>query len=463
MSNLVFLIGSQMKITYIKSILNHFILLLLMIACHPYQEDNLKISKGYYGHLSEINHYTKAENYLIFFPQGKTYNICISENLVKKYKGIEEEIEASINAWGYYLGRKIPVRFTKVNIGIFSFQAKSKDIFERFSSKCKKNTHLMVGLTDEYTNYAGAVNQKIEGDYNNKKKKQNVQRFKKYLLINDSRRGKLNKGLITLEELTGQKRTADEILKIIIERKTTLVPHGNNTHSIPLILHEIGHVWGMCDQYDMPDGRSNCDPHHSSINELGYQVLVHDSIMGPLSPLANAYLRDDDIVGIKELERRMDIDHAVWKNTTEDPDFGLTEIPEKQRYFFSVDKIQVNSNNIKLNMKAFSGDSFKVNFYKEFSYTSRDGTIYTDNIELASYNYPKGSQELISWDTKKGLEIFISISLQNETLHKGEKLIVVVKRNNEEVEILNYIEGTKLNYINYQNIMPVGYKPYRFN
>lgn len=65
------------------------------------------------------------------------------------------------------------------------------------------------------------------------------------------------------------------------------------------MLHEMGHLWGMCDQYI-----NNCDPNHSG-------PWDQSSVMGSA---ADMELKSDDIAGIKALADRTDFPaNATWK------------------------------------------------------------------------------------------------------------------------------------------------------
>lgn len=86
------------------------------------------------------------------------------------------------------------------------------------------------------------------------------------------------------------------------------------------ILHEIGHLWGLCDQYwleTLPGNEgagthvTNCDIKHSSLDENGNIKIEHNSIMGGGS---NDHLTNDDITSITKLSSRDDIPaNKIWK------------------------------------------------------------------------------------------------------------------------------------------------------
>lgn len=75
---------------------------------------------------------------------------------------------------------------------------------------------------------------------------------------------------------------------------------GGGSGPTEAMLHEMGHLWGMCDQYT-----DNCDPENRGEWNLG-------SVMGSAASLE---LKEDDIVGIKKLAQREGPDfpaNAVW-------------------------------------------------------------------------------------------------------------------------------------------------------
>jgi len=70
------------------------------------------------------------------------------------------------------------------------------------------------------------------------------------------------------------------------------------------IVHEFGHVWGMCDMYDLGGGNSNCDPKFATVNAQGHIMLDDEAIMARSSWEAKVYITDDDIEGIRKLASR---------------------------------------------------------------------------------------------------------------------------------------------------------------
>ena len=69
-----------------------------------------------YGHLTSVDDYNASPLFLATLPKDQEYKICLSEKLTKKYPGIKEEIEASVNVWAHYIDRKIPINIVVKNL-----------------------------------------------------------------------------------------------------------------------------------------------------------------------------------------------------------------------------------------------------------------------------------------------------------------------------------------------------------
>lgn len=71
----------------------------------------------------------------------------------------------------------------------------------------------------------------------------------------------------------------------------------------PVVMHEVGHLWGLCDQY----AEMNCDYNHRTPS------LVTSSMMGASSP-NKTKLTGDDVEGILRLASRPEApSNALWK------------------------------------------------------------------------------------------------------------------------------------------------------
>jgi hypothetical protein len=86
---------------------------------------------------------------------------------------------------------------------------------------------------------------------------------------------------------------------------------------LPVLTHEYGHVWGLCDQYE---GSANCDPQSSSSHP------VEASIMGARGATQRLFLTDDDIEGVRTLAGKPGFAHD-WGAPRSDPPAPLVSKP----------------------------------------------------------------------------------------------------------------------------------------
>jgi hypothetical protein len=77
---------------------------------------------------------------------------------------------------------------------------------------------------------------------------------------------------------------------------------------VGLLIHEVGHLWGMCDQYADDTFEVGM---HSSCSKVNASASATTSVMNGTGPKE---LTPDDVAGIKALAARTDIPaNAVWK------------------------------------------------------------------------------------------------------------------------------------------------------
>ena len=173
---------------------------------------------------------------------------------------------------------------------------------------------------------------------------------------------------VSLETLTGIKRSQNQILELMKNRKTTLIPKAfGQYNSITTLTHEFGHVWGLCDMYALKGGKTNCDPDHSTVDHDHRVVLVDESIMSKAKGIDDLFLSDDDISGIKKLDRRVDLDQIEWSQLEPAPEYGEDIIPLSERYNFEVKSIEEKQSQIDLKVGIYSMKGFKINILEKKS------------------------------------------------------------------------------------------------
>ena len=92
-------------------------LVFLLSACNPTQKGSnghTHLIKSNYGHLKSVKESHLTPAFLINHNPSDTYDVCLSETMESNFPGIKEEIKASINIWGYYIGRKIDVNIITI-------------------------------------------------------------------------------------------------------------------------------------------------------------------------------------------------------------------------------------------------------------------------------------------------------------------------------------------------------------
>lgn len=291
---------------------------LILCACAKSgQNTGLFVFDGKWGHLESLNQTNPSSIFLIHQNKDENYVICLPEYMISKYPGIKTELEASINLWAYYLGRKISVEF---NIQPLP-ENKDKNLtsiqqIEQYYGLCGINTDLVIGeaLSDGST--LGFTQQTYSYYVNSLNGKHDVASFKRGLFLRKSKEEDAKKyKWISFEKKTGMSYTSDELLKLMIERNTISYKQDDDTYTtLPIIIHEIGHVWGLCDQYVIGDGGTNCDANNATINEEGHVVLDFNAQMSSAGWKEKIYLGEDDIKGIRKLGERFHNSHWPTKD-----------------------------------------------------------------------------------------------------------------------------------------------------
>ena len=122
-------------------------LVFLLSACNPTKHINnhkTHFIKSNYGHLKTVDDSHLTPAFLINHDTSKSYDVCLSENMKNNFPGIEEEL-ASINIWGFYIGRKIDVNIITRKLPVPDSSWTLDNRHEVFKQKCPKGVELIVG------------------------------------------------------------------------------------------------------------------------------------------------------------------------------------------------------------------------------------------------------------------------------------------------------------------------------
>ena len=263
-----------------------------------------------FGHLESVSKYATSPVFLSTLKKGQPYKICLNEKLTKKYPGFKEEVEAAVNIWAYYIDRKIPVEFVIKKLPDSKPGWKVNDYAKAFKQICGKSDLYMSENIPSGTTL-GYTQKSVQYRYGENSERV-VTNFSRVLNLSNWPE-QAGRRFISLEQATKKKRSAAEILQLLKNRnKTVYLPEASTFLTTTTLVHEFGHVWGMCDQYPLEGDRSNCDPHNSTMSLNGHIMLEEDAIMSSAGWKNNLGLHDDDIDGIIGLAHRGDIAKTGW-------------------------------------------------------------------------------------------------------------------------------------------------------
>lgn len=263
----------------------------------------------HFGHLTGVKSYSKSSMFLIGHDPEASYKICLSTELTKKFPGIRGEVEAAANIWAHYINRKILLQIKEAYIPFPSEDWSNDQIREIEEQMCGKDMDLVINEVRENGNRLGETSYVASYRGTNEAGKKNIINFHRTLSLTRFVNGRK---FVSLEQATGIKRTGKEILDLLISRQRTVyLPKIESFLTLRTIIHEFGHIWGLCDQYPLAGNKTNCDPEHSILSHDGHIVLEEDAIMSSNDWIVKLGLHDDDINGIYNLALRTDIDQGT--------------------------------------------------------------------------------------------------------------------------------------------------------
>lgn len=324
---------------------------LFSVACNMENGGPLSVTPGNWGHLSGLANTLPSKLYLSHVKKDESYNMCLAQYMVDKYPGIENEVKAAANIWGYYIERSLNTNVITVDLPVAEFGETEEEVLDKYLQFCPADTHLVIGESF-FSDFAAAktlskYNHIIQRDGRSK-----VVSFKRALFLKklpesgDELYEEETDDLIiwkSLSQVTGQALNVDEILELMKKRQTTVYLTGNyELLTFKTIVHEFGHIWGLCDQYVLDGDQTNCDGEFATINEEGHIILHDKTMMSKSSWIGKLYLADDDIEGIRQLAERPEFAHD-WPLATS---FRQLEVPKISGQK-SIELAQINSAKVK--------------------------------------------------------------------------------------------------------------------
>ena len=261
-----------------------------------------------FGPLNEIRTLTPSRAFLLHLKAGDSYTICIPDYLQRDLPGLDQELAASINIWGYYIGRNVPIRFVTAHSQPGGARENFEAVIKRHHKACGKDVDLAVAYASfEESDYIHSETDllyywsPVKGTA--LKKPDHIQRG---LLL---RRPQKEDAFQWQSFSKGQNPapSAEQLLEMLKKRNLQFYHPGfrKQASSLRMMLHETGHMWGLCDMYNTNDEEgTNCDPTFTETDKAGIIFFANDTIMSLSGALQTHYLTDNDIAGIQALAKR---------------------------------------------------------------------------------------------------------------------------------------------------------------
>ncbi len=303
-------------ITSDRLLVSMLMLCLSLVSCsRPSGGDAPQVIAGQWGELNSLDNRLPSKTYLIDIAQGERYKVCYESALSAKWPDFEAELEVALSHWGRYISASINIQVYPVKLPTEAKKLSASAALKLYKEKFCPDADLIVS---EH-NIGGALGQVLESySYQTVGTKQKIVSFNKGLFIK-SESSQLR--WTSLREAFGAEILIDTHAKLL-ERNLFYARKSDQENLLfSTLLHEAGHVWGLCDQYKLDDGTTNCHPEYSN------SILEDDSIMSSSGTILPLFLRNDDVDGIENLaKRRRPSWHPIsYQEEAPHPDYIFTE------------------------------------------------------------------------------------------------------------------------------------------
>lgn len=265
-----------------------------------------QIIKGHWGHANDQilnmppNEGDWTNLYLIKALSDTTYNICLSQEFVDQYPGVQREITQALNIWGYFINRKLHTSFTIANF-TQNIKGTMTGLMHIFYNACGNNPDIVIAEISFKGRGADISGNSIASTIYSANF--STDRYGSPAQIRQFQRGMFFSSSIqwyTLSQKFNRSFSSQDIQDFLLSQREIHNTYANSHSLLGTLMHEFGHVWGMCDQYNA----ANCDINHASVDDRKRIILHDESIMAKATITESLYLAEDDIYGIRQLAKR---------------------------------------------------------------------------------------------------------------------------------------------------------------
>jgi hypothetical protein len=251
-----------------------------------------------WGHLADESLLPTSPQFLINKKPGDKFKICLARYMADLFPGVEAELDAAVNVWAAYLGRKIPVEVTLADLPRAQAGQTEEQVGTLYQKICGDGFDTVVGMVGLQGTTLGLTGASFRF-FPKEDGTREIVSFQRFLFVRDFAIGQKFDGgptkWVSRQQRTGKPTNKDELLATMLRRDTLeFAPRGESL-LLPVLTHEVGHIWGMCDQYE---SANNCDKAHSTSH------LVLGAQMGAKGLREMSYLTDDDVEGVRALVAR---------------------------------------------------------------------------------------------------------------------------------------------------------------
>ncbi len=302
--------------------------------------------QGAWGHLRLD---PRSPQFLVNKRSGQPWRACVPRYMTTMLPGFEAELDAAVNVWAHYVDRRIDVRIEVRDLPRATATSDLRALAKTYHDLCGPGFDAVLGLAP----FSDATLGVTSGD-GTVDRQGSWLTFRRFVFLRDfdaspEPLGGAPSEWASYSALTNGTTTADALLAKMKERSFVRYAERGKRLSLPILVHEIGHVWGLCDQYE---SAANCDPQNSTSH------LVGESIMGAGSIRERAFLTDDDIAGIRALVKRPGFDAGWPAPALAAPPPVLSQPIE----LFRLDGIQRRAGSVVLGMGIVANVPIKLDF-----------------------------------------------------------------------------------------------------